>query len=228
AGAYRHYINHDWDWFIQDDWKVSSRLTLNLGLRWERYGAPTEAKGIISQFPHITCNITDPACSGSLVVGPVARMWPTQNHDYGPRVGFAWDPTGKGKMAIRGGYGIMYDRIFDNIWSNGAWNPPFYALLDFSASCGDAIFYSNPTSIGAAYDTSNPVPNVGHRVSVRTMDVKMKDSSAQNFNLSVERQTFGGLLVRAGYQGSLGRHQPMLENYNRTDGEAYNDAFSNH
>jgi hypothetical protein len=55
----------------------------------------------------------------------------------------------------------------------------------------------------------------------------MKDSSGQNFNLAVERQFFSGLLLRAGYQGSLGRHQPMLENLNRTDGQAYNDTFSN-
>jgi len=230
AGAYRHYTNHDWFAFLQDDWKVTPRLTLNLGLRWERYGAPSESHGIISQFPHITCNITDPACSSALTVGPVARMWPTQNHDFGPRVGFAWDPTGKGKMAVRGGFGILYDRIFDNIWSNGAWNPPFYALLDFENDLGDAVFYSNPGSIGAAYDPTIPgcqIPNVananciGHRVSVRTMDQNMKDSSSENFYLGVERQFFGGLLLRANYQGTLGRHLPMLENYNRYDGAGY-------
>jgi outer membrane receptor protein involved in Fe transport len=231
ANAYRHYVYHDYYAFAQDDWKITPRLTLNLGLRWDRYGAPGETHNVIAQFTNLgTCSILDRTCIAAARVGPVSSMWNTQNHDFGPRVGFAWDPLGNGKMAVRGGYGIYYDRIFDNIWSNGAWNPPFYALIDFNASCGDAIFYSNPTSIGAAYNPNGPngpIPYPGKRVSVRTMDVHMKDSSSQNFNLSVERQVLGGLLLRAGYQGSLGRHLPMLENLNRTDGQAYNAKFSN-
>jgi carboxypeptidase family protein/TonB-dependent receptor-like protein len=232
--AYRHYTYRDDYLFVQDDWKVSARLTVNLGLRWDRYGAPGEAHGIMAQFNNLGCDIGNPdvaaarACIGSLRVGPVSRMWPTYNKDFAPRVGFAWDPTGKGKMAVRAGYGIFYDRIFDNIWSNGAWNPPFYDLIDFGAAgCGDAIFYSNPATIGGAYDPSNPIPHPGKRVSVRTMDQSMHDSSGENYYFGVERQVAGGLLLRANYQGSFGRHLPMLENYNRTDGEAYNLADSN-
>jgi len=195
ADAYRHYVYHDYSAFIQDDWKVSPRLTLNLGVRWERYGAPSEVHNIVAQFTNLgTCSILDASCIAGATVGPVSRMWKTNNKDFAPRIGFAWDPTGKGKMAVRGGYGISYDRIFDNIWSNGAWNPPFYALLDFEADTGDAIFYSNPGSIGSAYDPTIPgcqIPNaanancIGHRVSVRTMDINMKDSSAQNYYLGV-------------------------------------------
>jgi hypothetical protein len=229
ASAYRHYTYHDYYAFVQDDWKVSPHLTLNLGLRWDRYGAPSEDHGIMAQFTNLGgCNIAvDRACIGAARVNPVSRMWKTQNHDFAPRVGFAWDVMGDGKMAVRGGYGIYYDRIFDNIWSNGAWNPPFYALLDFNASCSDAIFYSNPATIGGAYDPTNPIPHPGKRVSVRTMDVNMHDSSGQNYFLGVERQFFGSLLLRANYQGSMGRHLPMLENLNRTDGEAYNVALDN-
>ncbi|OLC89985.1 MAG: hypothetical protein AUH86_24220 [Acidobacteria bacterium 13_1_40CM_4_58_4] len=228
ANAYRHYTTHDYSAFIQDDWKVTTKLTLNLGLRWERFGAPSEVHGILAQFTNLAgCDIaTDAACIGAARVGPVSRMWKTYNKDFGPRFGFAWDPFGKGKMAVRGGYGIFYDRILDNIWSNGAWNPPFYALLDFNAACTDAIFYSNPASIGAAYDPTNPIPHPGKRVSLRTMDVNMHDSSGQNFYLGVERQVFGSLLLSAKYQGSLGRHLPMLENYNRVDGIGYNAALS--
>jgi hypothetical protein len=232
ASAYRHYTYHDYNWFVQDSWKVTPRLTLNLGVRWERYGAPSESHGILAQFTNInSCNILNAACLSTLRVNPVSRMWPTYNKDYAPRVGFAWDPFGKGKMAIRGGYGILYDRIFDNIWSNGAWNPPFYALLNFDATGFDSIFYSNPASIGSAYNPNGPCGQIpyppcatdpiGKRVSVRTMDVNMKDSSSQNFYFGIERQAFGGLLFRAFYQGSLGRHLPMLENYNRVDGQAY-------
>jgi hypothetical protein len=228
ASAYRHYTYHDYYGFVQDDWKVSSHLTLNLGFRWDRYGAPSEAHGILAQFTNLgTCDLTSRTCIRSLRVGPVGRMWKTYNKDFAPRVGFAWDVMGNGKMAVRGGFGIYYDRIFDNIWSNGAWNPPFYALIDFNASCSDAIFYSNPATIGGAYDPTNPIPRPGKRVSVRTMDTRMRDSSGQNFYLGVERQVFGSLLLRANYQGSMGRHLPMLENLNRTDGQAYNITYDN-
>jgi hypothetical protein len=233
ADAYRHYTTHDYAAFVQDDWKATSRLTVNLGLRWERFGAPSEVHGIISQFTNLAgCDITkDRTCIGAAQVGPVSRMWKTYNKDFAPRVGFAWDPFGRGKMAVRAGFGIFYDRIFDNIWSNGAWNPPFYALLDFNAAgCGDSIFYSNPASIGAAYNPANLPPGVpppGKRVSVRTMDVNMKDSSGQNYYFGVEREFFGGLLLSAKYQGQMGRHLPMLESYNRTDGQAYNATLLN-
>jgi hypothetical protein len=231
ADAYRHYTTHDYATFIQDDWKATSRLTLNLGVRWERYGAPSEVNGQIAQFTNLGgCNLaTDAACIAAARVGPVSRMWNTRNGDVGPRIGFAYDPFGKGTTAIRGGYGIFYDRIFDNIWSNGAWNPPFYALIDFNADSGDSIFFSNPASIGPGYNPNGPngpIPYPGKRVSVRTMDVNMHDSSGQNFYLGVEHQFFGGLLLSAKYQGDMGRHLPMLENYNRVDGIGYNASLT--
>jgi len=239
AHAYRHYTTHDYSAFLQDDWKATSRLTLNLGLRWERFGAPSEVNGNIAQLTNFAgCDWAhDATCIAAATTGPVPRMWNTQNGDIGPRVGFAYDPFGKGTTAIRGGYGIFYDRIFDNIWSNGAWNPPFYALLDFNASAKDAIFYGSPASIGPGYNPAGPcgpipyAPNpptctTRKRVSVRTMDVNMHDSSGENFYLGVEHQFFGGLLLSAKYQGALGRHLPMLENVNRVDGIGYNSSLT--
>ncbi len=236
ANAYRHYVYHDWYWFVQDDWKATPRLTLNLGLRWDRYGSPSEVHGIISQFTNFfSCNTLEASCLASLRVGPVARMWPTPNKDFAPRIGFAYDVLGNHKMALRAGYGIYYDRIFDNIWSNGAWNPPFYALIDFEADLGDAIYYSNPASIGAAYDPNGPCGQIPHapspgcpgkRSSLRSMDQHMRDSSGQNFYLGIEREVPGNLLLRANYQSELGRHLPMLENLNRVDGEGANSTLA--
>src|SRR5208282_1063219 len=79
---------------------------------------------------------------------------------------------------------------------------------------------------GAAY-VPGSIPGPAGRVSVRTMDVNMHDSSGQNYYLGVERQVLGGLLLSVKYQGSMGRHLPMLENYNREDGDAYNATLGN-
>ena len=236
ANAYRHYMYHDYYWFAQDDWKITPRLTLNLGIRWDRYGAPAEAHNIISQFTNFfSCDFLQASCLATLRVGPVKRMWPTANKDYAPRIGFAWDPMGDHKMAIRAGFGIYYDRIFDNIWSNGAWNPPFYALADFEADTGDAVYYSNPAGIGAAYDPNGPCGQIPHAASpgcpkkqssLRSMDQHMRDSSGQNFYLGIEREVPGNMMVRANYQGELGRHLPMLENLNRVDGDAGNSTLT--
>ena len=220
ANAYRHYIGEDGAAFLNDDWKFSHRLTLNLGLRWEHYGAPREANNILSQFTNLSC--LSVSCIANATVGPVATMWKPRWHDFAPRVGFAWDVAGDGKTSVRGAYGIFYDRIFDNVWSNAAWNPPFYSLVDHDATGGDLVYYSDPASVGAAY---NPAVGPG-RVSLRTMDVALKDASSRNFNFTLERQIKTNLLLRVGYQASLGRHLPNLMNLNRYDGDAYNPNLS--
>ncbi len=222
ANAYRHYIMKDANVFINDDWKVSRRLTLNLGLRWERYGAPTEANGIISQFTNLSGYA--PAQVAAARVGPVSSMWKTPNGDYGPRVGFAYDVLGNGSMSVRGGFGISYDRLFDNIWSNGAWNPPFYGLADHDATAGDLIAYTFPPTIAGYVPGS--LPGAAGRVSVRTMDVNMKDSSTQNFYLGIEKQFLHDFLLRVNYQGSMGRHLSQLMNLNRYDGMEYNATLN--
>ncbi|HJZ80367.1 MAG TPA: hypothetical protein VKD91_08475, partial [Pyrinomonadaceae bacterium] len=79
-----------WNFFAQDDWRVTQRLTLNLGLRWE-----------YQQFPKVFPNLVNPAV-------PETSKMPGDKTDFGPRLGFAWDVKGDGKDAIRGGYGIYY------------------------------------------------------------------------------------------------------------------------
>jgi hypothetical protein len=231
ANAYRHYIMNDNNAFIQDDWKVRRNLTLNLGLRWERYGAPTEEHNTLAQFINMDClssanTLPYAQCIANARTGPVSSMWHTRNGDLGPRFGFAWDVFGNGRTSLRGGYGISYDRLFDNIWSNGAWNPPFYALLDSDATGGDSIFYSDPPVTSPSYNPSNPIPRPGYRVSVRTMEQHLKDSSEQNIYFGTEHQLGQDFLLRVNYQATLGRHLSQLMNLNRYDGLAENPTLS--
>src|SRR5229473_5283956 len=87
-------------WFVQDDWKVLPRLTVNLGLRYEWSGVPRdEGKQALNAIAN------DPA------VGLIFRKPKSDTNNFGPHVGFAWDPTGHGKWSIRGGGQIAYDVI---------------------------------------------------------------------------------------------------------------------
>src|SRR5271166_488576 len=96
----RHFRWGQWAAFVQDDWKISSRLTLNAGLRYEVFGTPSETKGVLT-------NITLGSGSGifqqiaAAKVGRVSQMWNTDYHNFAPRIGLAWDPTGKGTTVIR-------------------------------------------------------------------------------------------------------------------------------
>jgi len=94
-------------WFAQDDWKVTSRLTLNLGVRYEYSGVPRdEGKQALNAIAN------DPA------FGIIFRKPTADTNNFGPHAGFAWDPTGRGKWAVRGGAQIAYDVIPNNFAIN--------------------------------------------------------------------------------------------------------------
>ena len=94
--------------YAQDDWRVSSKLTLNLGLRWEYDSDLTGQSSAHAPCPNLTGTPTTP-CTWMANVIPLHKDPDTK--DFGPRVGFVYDPFGHGNTAIRGGYGIYYDRI---------------------------------------------------------------------------------------------------------------------
>lgn len=94
-------------WFVQDDWKITPRLTLNLGLRYEYNGVPRD-----ENLQAINGISDDPAA------GLIFRAPKPDINNFMPRIGFAWDPTGHGKWAVRGGAGIAYDVVPNNFAIN--------------------------------------------------------------------------------------------------------------
>ena len=152
--------------YVQDNWRVNSRLTLNLGLRWDGIPHTYEANNLSSNFypnlynpadkatfdsnGHVCSSNSVPLCPGGPSPGLVTSTNPALGgvqfytngigiggvngipkglvnnawNNWGPRLGFAYDLTGQGKTVIRGGFGIMYERIQGNDMYNGAVNPP--------------------------------------------------------------------------------------------------------
>ncbi len=106
----RNFYYHEYGFFAQDDWRVKPNLTLNLGLRWEFYPVPYEQngqQGILTPLSALNVG----AQADNLTVAPSSNWYHNDYHSFAPRFGFAWDPWKDGKSAVRGGYGIFYDRI---------------------------------------------------------------------------------------------------------------------
>jgi hypothetical protein len=130
---------HAFYWFAQDDWKVTSRLTLNLGLRYEYSGVPRdEAKQALNAIAN------DPT------FGLIFRKPKADTNNFGPHAGFAWDPTGRGRWAVRGGAQISYDVIPNNFAINSL-PPELQSEQNPNLTCG----LSNPP----AWCTSGPIVN---------------------------------------------------------------------
>jgi len=140
----RAWRNHEIGFFVQDDWKVGKHLTLNFGLRWdfdsphhEKYGKTTNFIIPLEGLAAINCaasvggqcvypeGITHTPNGGFV---PADLLNPPDKNNFAPRFGFAWDPFGTGKTAIRGGFAITFQtNIFNNL-SNSRWNLPFYTF----------------------------------------------------------------------------------------------------
>jgi Carboxypeptidase regulatory-like domain/TonB dependent receptor len=138
ANENRFFIYNTYGFYGQDDWRATSRLTVNLGLRYEFMNTPRELQGKQSH------QVND--YSDLFAQGPIIKNNSKKN--FSPRVGMAYDLFGNGKTAIRGGAGIYYD--MGNIGSslggttNGA--IPFGALIDINPSCSSGFFNANNTA----------------------------------------------------------------------------------
>jgi TonB dependent receptor len=183
ASNIRHWRNLEFGAYFQDDWKISPRLTLNLGLRYDLFTRHTEENNLVTTFlpgpgQSLLDNITtgagqiqqaNSACSNPQatvagVCGPggfakANSLGKGDHNDFGPRVGFAWDVFGNGKMSLRGGFGVSYESTLYNPLSNSRWNPPYYSfnLADSAAlDGGDSIIVYGPTTCNSAGTVCHP------------------------------------------------------------------------
>src|SRR5262249_54513949 len=120
--------------YFNDSWKVKPRLTLNLGVRYEYYGTQHNANQNLDSnfyFGQGT-SIFERIRNGQIMLAkdsPIGKLWSSDPNNFAPRVGFAWDVLGDGKMSLRGGYGMAYERNFGNVTFNVIQNPPNYATV---------------------------------------------------------------------------------------------------
>ena len=135
--------------FVQDDWKALSNLTLNLGLRYEYDSNLTGNNSAHNPCPNLTTQPTVPCVWMANVIN--LKKIPDKK-DFGPRVGFVYDPFHRGKTAIRGGYGIYYDRIILEAGSEElVQNDRALTVTQYAGSICNSPFVPGPPSLGACF-----------------------------------------------------------------------------
>ena len=214
--------------FVQDNWRVNSNLTLNLGFAWALATPETEEANRQANFDVASLQWFvpkgSPGISGCTVCVPTNGAVGIQFDKTAlePRIGFAWKPMGSEKTSVRGGYAIFHDSAW-NQGGQGLWqNPPYYAEVDpctFCLAYGSAfgslsggfllpVGTPSTTSVdgGAGAVYSSPVNPQTYSGSIQSENRNFKQGMVQQFNLNVERQLPGNVVLTAGYAGSRGAH----------------------
>jgi hypothetical protein len=235
VGGYNkgHYRSTQFEPYIQDDWKATRKLTLNLGLRYYYFSPLHDVSHPITDANFVPSfyNASDAPqlnLAGLLIANPntvnyttfgngleqCGKTIPTgcthaRQANIAPRFGFAYDPFGHGTSVIRGGYGIYYEPPNNISTEQMEGNPP-YSLTD---SNYNVLGYQNIVPGALGPDTMKAIPLYG------------VSTYSQQFSLGMEHQFSHNNLVSVSYVGSLGRHLPRQRNLNQVpDGVGIENA----
>ena len=243
---YRGYRANEMAGYAQDDWRVNSRLTLNLGVRWEYFGPPRNYKSNIDSNVYFgngelplacpaPCNpffpVNDQAYAfeaGATFQVKNTNIWNKDLNNFGPRLGFAWDTFGNQKIVIRGGAGTYYDRIYNNIFENIRFNAPFFAdetagLFQGGAPLGpikQPTLLTVPFVSNAEFVNPDNFPNGLPKPVPRHMDQNMVAAYYMQYNMGMQYSLAKDYVIEANYVGTLGRKLLGIVNRNTYDGRA--------
>jgi hypothetical protein len=227
--------------FVQDDWKVKRNLTLNLGFRWENYFNPSDGEGPlgISNMAFPSGGDWNTRIAGGVMNAQSHLLKGTQNV-WSPRVGFAWDPSKAGRMSVRGGFGIFWDRVSNQLFDGEFTNTPSFAIASTSIntpSAGLPTFglgttsappynFPLPQGLKAGLDSHNGLAN--GRADVTVADPNLKNMMLLDWFFGIQRSLTKDLVIEANYIGSGARHAYVRYNVNRYSGDLlqHNGTFT--
>lgn len=227
-GASSHYqLLDQLAFYVQDDWKISRKLTLNLGLRWDANigNLPPQDQNrtilLLSQLNHPRAR----AITGD--PDKLRRETPSWT-EFQPRIGFAFDPYGDGKTVIRGGYGIFYDQIFQNL-------SLFSAVQSQPEVFQPSINLSRPDPVLAAFRYGTdplPTPPPGFSYSNlavgsfgRINDPDATEPYVQKWSLGFQREITRNWSISSDFVHTLGLHEPRFLNINPLISQTCNTVY---
>ena len=202
----------EWSAYVQDDIRATSKLTLNLGLRWDLYVPWVEVDDRQSNFDVTTGKfvVASPdAVMGGIKVGRYLQTY--SKKDFGPRFGFAYDVTGNGKTIVRGGVGVYWNFTPGGTSSSKAQNPPFLQSTALSTTFGTTLRVSDGLPPPPGVDPNRPPAGSTRSI----FDVNFRDAYSTNFNFNVQRQLGRNYMIEVAYAGSRARQMVIKLNPNQ-------------
>jgi carboxypeptidase family protein len=202
--------------YVQDDWRATKDLTVNIGLAWDITTPIAEVAGRQADFNPVNGQFLIPGVNHVGDSAGVKTYW----RNFEPRIGLAYKLAGSDKTVIRAGYAIFHD----SSWSQGAqglWqNPPFYAESDAfaftvagctfaGAFCTQAPFNMTPSALsfsnGFPIFNSQPVP-ASFSGTIQAQNINFRPGQVQQFNVNIEHQVPGDVVLTVGYAGARSSH----------------------
>jgi outer membrane receptor protein involved in Fe transport len=206
----------DWALYAEDSWRVTQRFTFNYGVRYEHYGVQHNNDPSLDSnlYYGAGSNIFQQINTGSIMTvptSPIGELWKPTWGTIGPRIGFAYDVFGDGKTALRGGYGISYERNFGNVTFNIIQNPPNNATVSVSNT---PVSVSDLGPLAGGGGAGIPLPPV----SPRNVSQNIQTAQTQFWGVTVERKLGSKSVVALEYNGAHGLHLYDIKNLNEIGG----------
>ena len=177
--------------YAMDDWKATPRLTINYGLRWEYNSNPGEAHGKLA-------NIRNLATDAEPTVGKIYASVPMDL--WSPRFGFTYSPRANGSTVIRGGYGIIRDQLYENLYGDIRYYPPFFQSLEYILP----LFQAPPKSTTSIIGAGGAPKTIGSDGAA----YHPKFPYYHEYSLGFQNEFAHNYLAEVTYVGTLGRHLP--------------------
>ncbi|MGH9713380.1 MAG: TonB-dependent receptor domain-containing protein [Candidatus Acidiferrales bacterium] len=192
--------------YFQDSIRMTSRLTLNLGVRWDYFGVIRAENGLLTVY--------DPS---QPTFGLFARN-PLYNKDlnnFAPRASIAWDPFGKGKTVVRAGVGVFYDDFSQDAFTGQIFENSFNAGLAYNPVGSKPVFVLKPANPATRIAPGAPVFVRDVTSDAATVQKDLRTPYIYNYNLNIQQELFRNTVLQVGYVGSSGRKLLRLIDINQ-------------